>query len=320
MDNSVYFDHNIYSYVVRNELNGNYSVSDQIQKLINNNTIRVYYSDQHIFETSKREIISHIDKELEVIHRITCDWFIEPDYQLIRFDPRLRYKFLHSTGIFELFKSVMGWVVEQSSKEEDPKSPLPNNIPSQKMNNLPIKDVLPLIEKQMQDASSKINPSDFSRQFQLPDENKNEIINIFTNFLQLLVGESANSQEIKRKLQQGMDKKLLSVKKQILPLLQQNQFTINEWLKAFNLTDDSTVAALENLIGSFGYYPDKKRVRDKKGPLGEQYDSPHLGYAVHFQYFVTNDKRFAKRSKIVVNELNLSTKLMNLQKFLEYFT
>ena len=70
------------------------------------------------------------------------------------------------------------------------------------------------------------------------------------------------------------------------------------------------------LLESFGYFPDKNKVKDKKGFLGEK-DGFHIQIAAHSDFFVTNDNGSLNRAKAVISNCNSTCKVYKLNDFVE---
>ena len=306
----VYFDQNIWS-----ELKDFRKSNDlQTENLIKSKQISIVYSETNIKESLHIPTQYESDKELifSIISEITNDTFINELGELSNHSPQ---ELIDGIIFGERHKEELEKSIEnllQNQQNENPYNESFNYLHPENALKIVVENFIENIPQN----SSSINTSISEK--------------IIHNLLQTTLSQL-------EKYNPYTDLKYTKLRKEVFSMLEEYfSLTVKTNAKKFaeSLTSQKPedflysvlsqipnksekISITQSLIGIFGYWRDSKKIMNQKKKTIDMEDYEHSKFIPYCKYFVTNDKHFSKRLKASISELEIQTKVLTLNDFLE---
>lgn len=306
----VYFDNNIWSALTRLKNKSPEPFADVLHKIQQCKELLICFSTANVHETLERTSEMNRNTEMQLVNEITQKRFLDSGGSMKKRSiedviPEVKAK----NEILRRLRLAFDMPKVVNRDNFDLSKEIQNNYPS----DTAVDDV-------MENAFDKIQKK--------PRQDPKQDLDFIRENLQRIIGdmfrervgqpndeESYNSamELIQNFLKTAFDGGL-EISKRALEARDGNEF-----LKILLSANDSEAwrsPMVSGLLNAFQYWPDDKKVLERKGKTIDDIDNEHVMYASYCDYFVTQDRHLAKRYEAVLKKLKLHSKVVTFQEFI----
>ncbi len=316
---NIYFDQNVWSNIVDDISLKKY---DCLKKLLNNikaDKINITYSSVNIKETCKRKYESKRFEELYIIKKITNNLFIDEKYERRLIDPFDIYE--QQMGIDPIVNSLVTAFQNEVNKLTNYDSyPAVKAVLLDKKvaNNIAPDAIFEFLNKHMKKGMNSLPLNMNTNIYENAGTFLTNITNLLCNFIESALPDlpelpKSDCIKIIRAAMEKQGEAILSKKMTLNDIKNTNIDTIFENL---GYKEEMIPGLLNGFLEASNYHPDKNKLKEKKNVIIDGDDMSHANYCVHFDIFVSEDKKLKERLLAVKDKLKFKTEILSLNELL----
>lgn len=319
---TLYLDTNSWSKISELLISDKLKYRNLLNSVDRNVELQVLYSKINVKETLKRSIQDHIQNDFTTYRDFAkCRLLDIHGYVKIVDPERVKALLIEDELVANSLKPLFDHLVEeQVGVKKDGSSGVKNAFSSEILNNVPKDKIITELEKLINE--SIINQG---------GGNPHPTISFDNELLESIVKENIkrsttgirpipNQEEIESryaKVFSNFIQRIIGLSSNLLNESSNGKIGVDMFSSLYNAIPEKRImtALFTGLLGTLQYYPDSKKLLEKKGIVIDMDDISHVTCASHCNIFVTNDSKFVKRALAAMEKTKLNMKIIGIDDF-----